>query len=152
MKKQGQRIAVIGCGPVGLMAIHYATMMRPSQLIAIDTVEERVDMAKKLGATHGVVSTDARAEVKDITNNDGVDAVIDCAGVAPTIQTAFDIVAPDSHISILGIPNKPIQFDVAASLMKTQTIWTGLGEVSYAKTVMKNIADGLLKPDMAFNH
>lgn len=150
--KQGQCIAVIGCGPVGLMAIHYATMMRPSQLIAIDTVDSRVNMAKELGATHGIVSTDPREEIMEMTNGLGVDAVVDCAGVAATFQTALDITAPDGRISLIGIPAKPFEFNVAEALMKTRTLWMGLGDIAFSHTIMQNVSDGLLNPDMIFNH
>lgn len=150
--KQGQRIAVIGCGPVGLMAVHFATMMRPSQLIAIDTVQSRVEMAKELGADYGIASSDPREEIFNLTNGFGVDAVIDCAGVAATFQAALDIAAPDSRISIIGIPEKPFELNVAEALMKTRTIWMGLGDIAYSHTIMQYVSDGLLNPDMIFNH
>lgn len=148
----GQRLAVFGCGPVGLMAIHFATAMKPSQIIAIDPVESRLESAKKLGATHVTAALDARDDVAEMTGRAGVDAVVDAAGVEPTFQAAIDVTAPQSRIALLGIPAKPYSLDVPKVLYKTLNIWAGLGDVTYANTTMKFIADGLLNPDMIFNH
>lgn len=150
--QQGRTIAVFGCGPVGLSAIHYATIWKPARLIAIDPVPERLELAKQLGATDGVSASDPREDLQRITGGAGLDAAIDCAGVEATFHAAIDALAPEGFLSIIGIPHKPVSFDIAAALMKGLNLWTGLADVGPAQTIMGYIADGLLDPDAIFNH
>ena len=150
--QQGRTIAVFGCGPVGLAALHYATIWKPAKLIAIDPVPERLELARQLGATDVISATDPRAELQRITDGAGLDAAIECAGVEATFQAALDSLAPEGFLSILGIPHAPVSFDIAAALRYGLNLWTGLADVGPAQTVMNYIADGLLNPDPIFNH
>ncbi|GIJ20857.1 zinc-dependent alcohol dehydrogenase [Micromonospora lutea] len=150
--QQGRTIAVFGCGPVGLSAIHYATIWKPAKLIAIDLVPERLEIARQMGATDVISAADPREELQRITGGVGVDAAIDCAGVEATFQAAIDSLAPEGFLSIIGIPHKPVSFDIAGALRNGLNLWTGLADVGPAQTIMDYIADGLLNPDAIFNH
>ena len=150
--QQGRTIAVFGCGPVGLSALHYATIWKPAKLIAIDPVPERLELARQLGATDVISAADPREDLQRITGGAGLDAAIDCAGVEATFQAAVDSLAPEGFLSILGIPHKPVSFDIAAALRNGLNLWTGLADVGPAQTIMDYIADGLLDPDAIFNH
>src|SRR5690625_2728592 len=150
--QQGRTIAVFGCGPVGLSALHYATIWKPARLIAIDPVQERLDLARQLGATDLISASDPREDLRRITDGAGLDAAIECAGVEETFHAAVDSLAPEGFLSILGIPHKPVNFDIAAALSNGLNLWAGLADVGPAQTVMSYIADGLINPDVIFNH
>ena len=65
----GTSVAVIGCGGVGLSAINGAAIAGAAQIIAVDTVASKLDLARKFGATDGVnaAETDAVAAVRELT-------------------------------------------------------------------------------------
>jgi threonine dehydrogenase-like Zn-dependent dehydrogenase len=80
--KQGQTIAVFGCGPVGLFSIMSAFALGAGRVIAIDTVKERLDLARKLGAE--VVDYrkgHVHDQIVELTKGAGPDAVIDAVGM-----------------------------------------------------------------------
>ncbi|KAF5019766.1 hypothetical protein F66182_8203 [Fusarium sp. NRRL 66182] len=104
-------IVIIGCGPVGLCAIMAATHFKPRHLFAIDSVETRLELARKLGAEPLNFETDKtgmETRVREATDGRGADMVVEVVGQAPALRTAFDIVRPFGVISSIGVHNKEI--------------------------------------------
>ena len=79
----GDIVAVWGAGPVGLFAILSAVHMGAGRVIAIESVPERIAMARRAGATDIIDFTkeDVLERIKDISNGQGADSVIDCVGM-----------------------------------------------------------------------
>lgn len=104
-------IVVIGCGPVGLCAIACASDLNPQHLFAIDAVDSRLDVARKLGAKPLNFKQDAegmRNQVLQATNGRGADMVIEVVGLSPALRTAFELVRPFGVISSIGVHNAEI--------------------------------------------
>ncbi|AMM34112.1 alcohol dehydrogenase [Sinomonas atrocyanea] len=80
--KRGESVAVIGCGGVGIAAIAGARLAGATTIIAVDLDPAKVELAKGLGATHGIVSrdTDPVEAIRDLTGGHGADVVIDAVG------------------------------------------------------------------------
>lgn len=96
-------VVVIGCGPVALCSIVSALEYKPTKLWAVDSVPERLEHAKKMGATPlNFKQMDVKAEIMKATNGVGVDAVIEVVGHADALKTAFDIVRHGGKISVIG--------------------------------------------------
>lgn len=96
-------VAVIGCGPVALCAIISALEYKPARIFAIDSVADRLETARKLGCVPiNFKESDVKDEIKKLTNNMGVHAVIEVVGLSPALKTAYDIVAPGGKISSVG--------------------------------------------------
>ncbi len=81
--KGGDIVAIWGCGPVGLFAIQSAKIMGAERIIAIDTVPERIALAKKFGATDVIdyETEEVYDRIKEISHGAGADSVIDCVGM-----------------------------------------------------------------------
>jgi threonine dehydrogenase-like Zn-dependent dehydrogenase len=80
--KEGDSVGVFGCGPVGQMAIASAKLMGAKTIIAIDTIPDRLNLAKAQGAlTIDYEQEDPIKRLKELTNGFGPDAVIDAVGV-----------------------------------------------------------------------
>jgi 2-desacetyl-2-hydroxyethyl bacteriochlorophyllide A dehydrogenase len=95
---------VIGCGPVGLMAIMGAIEQGAEKLYAIDTIPERLAMAKQFGAIPlNPKEHDVIAIIKDATDNRGVDAVMEAVGNSTTGKLAYQLVRPGGIISMVGV-------------------------------------------------
>lgn len=99
--------AVVGCGPVGLMAVAGAiTLMgrHPSKLFAIDTVPERLALAEQMGATPIDASrADPRAALLEATEGRGADGVMEAVGSAQAGRLAFELVRPGGVLSVVGV-------------------------------------------------
>src|SRR4051812_15489221 len=80
--KQGQTVAVFGCGPVGLFAIKSALLLGAERVIAIDTVPERLALAQAAGAeTLDYTDADLQKKIVEMTGGNGPDAVIEAVGM-----------------------------------------------------------------------
>ncbi|MFZ5672584.1 MAG: zinc-dependent alcohol dehydrogenase [Pseudomonadota bacterium] len=88
--KPGETIAIWGCGPVGQMAIRSALMLGAERIIAIDTVPERLRLARQSGAlTIDFMAEDVFERIQEITKGRGADACIDAVGTEPETQSSF---------------------------------------------------------------
>src|SRR5437868_11890305 len=91
--KAGDTIAVWGCGPVGQFAIRSAFMLGAGRVLAIDTVPERMNMAKAAGAeVLDFRKDDIYDRIQELTQGRGADACIDAVGTEPHSTASFDSV------------------------------------------------------------
>jgi threonine dehydrogenase-like Zn-dependent dehydrogenase len=96
--------AVIGCGPVGLMAILAARHMGGDPIFAIDRVPERLALAGSLGAIPVDASqVDAAEFVRDATDGRGVDAVLEAVGSGDALRLAYALLRPGGVLSVIGV-------------------------------------------------
>jgi len=96
--------AVIGCGPVGLMAIAGVLDCDAEKIFAIDAVPARLELAKKFGATPINFSHQSAINVlKEATDGRGADAVLEVVGSEAAGRSAFDLVRPGGIISTVGV-------------------------------------------------
>jgi threonine dehydrogenase-like Zn-dependent dehydrogenase len=96
--------AVIGCGPVGLMTIIAAKHLGAEKVFAIDTIPERLAMAKQFGAIPLNASlTDIKEEILNNTHGRGADAVMEVVGSSATLKLAIDLIRPGGTISSVGV-------------------------------------------------
>lgn len=104
-------IVVVGCGPVGICALIAALEYKPKYLFAVDSVETRLEQARKLGAEPLNFAKDSEgmfARVKSVTGGRGADAVIEVVGLSPALRTAFDLIRPWGVISSIGVHNAEV--------------------------------------------
>ncbi|KAL2000126.1 hypothetical protein VTN02DRAFT_3526 [Thermoascus thermophilus] len=104
-------VVLIGCGPVGLCALINALEYKPKNLLAVDSVPSRLELAKSLGAEPWNFQTDGeglRNRVKELTEGRGADVVIEVVGLSPALRTAFDLLRPWGTISSVGVHNAEI--------------------------------------------
>lgn len=89
--QDGDTIAIWGCGPVGQMAIRSALMLGAGRVLAIDTVPERLEMARQSGAqTLDFQACDIYEAIQDLTGGRGADACIDAVGTEPETTGSLD--------------------------------------------------------------
>lgn len=101
--------AVVGCGPVGLMAILGAKERGAETIFAIDTIPERLDWAKKLGAVPvDFQQTDPLELIRSLTHGRGADAVMEAVGSPAAAKMAYDLIRPGGIISTVGVHTSPV--------------------------------------------
>jgi len=102
--EKGDDVTVVGCGPVGLMAILAARHFEPSTIYAVDTVSQRLEMAQSLGAIPVDAHTvHAPSFIQDRTGGRGADAVLECVGAVPALLDCIDIARAGGRISVIGV-------------------------------------------------
>ena len=114
----GQTAAVLGCGPIGLMAIAVLKMAGARSVFATDINPERMEMATRMGA--GLV-LDARDDVagrlRTETDGNGVDVVLEMSGAEAALHQGLAIVANGGRVSLLGTHSKPVTLDLSPEVI-----------------------------------
>lgn len=105
--KAGEYCAIIGAGPIGLVAGMVAQAYG-AHAIVLDLVQERLDFAKSLGIEHVVNSgsEDAVARVSEITGGVMAQQVMECSGANPAVRLTLDLVSNAGRITLTGWPKK----------------------------------------------
>lgn len=104
--KIGQSVVVIGCGGVGVSVVQAAIMAGAYPVIGVDIKDNKLEMAKKFGATHIINSAkkDLREEVLKIVGPKGADVTIDNTGNVRVIETAYNMTKPKGRTILVGVP------------------------------------------------
>ena len=128
----GSSAAVIGLGGIGLAAVQAARIAGASQIVAIDLVRKKLEIARRLGATHVVDATadDAVAVVRSLTGDEGVDASFEATGVADVVGQAVEMLRRGGVAVAIGVPSP----DSVVTLR-----W---GQHAYPSKVQLRITDG----------
>lgn len=113
-------VAVIGCGGVGISAIQGARLAGARRIIAIDTVVEKLEIARRFGATELVLaSTDPASTVAEIKSivPEGVTHAIEAVGRTATAELAFACLAPTGTATILGLMPHDSRLNISADAL-----------------------------------
>lgn len=138
----GDAIAIVGAGPVGMSVLLTAQFYSPSIIIMIDLDDNRLQVAKELGATHVINSGTENVEevVKLIVGEEGVDVAIEAVGIPPTWDICQRIVKPGAHIANVGVHGKKVDFELEKLWIKNLTITTGLVNTNTTPMLLKAAA------------
>ncbi len=111
---ENRDVVVLGCGPIGIMAVDVARAYNARKVIAIEINEFRRNLAIDLGADYVIdpLTEDVYAKVMEYTNGMGADVIGDFSGNKVAIETAFKYLKPGGGFAILGIPNENISLNV----------------------------------------
>jgi threonine 3-dehydrogenase len=111
----GLSVAITGCGPIGLFAIAVAKACGAGPIFATEPHPYRRALAEKMGATLVIDpdKTDAVEEVLGATAGMGADVVLEMSGHPRGVRQAFKMLRRGGRISLLGIPSKPLELDLA---------------------------------------
>jgi S-(hydroxymethyl)glutathione dehydrogenase / alcohol dehydrogenase len=105
--RAGERVAVIGCGGVGLSVIQGCRLAGAERIIAIDRVQSRLDAARHFGATDAVEGGDrAAAAVRAMTAKLGVDVAFEVAGIPALQRQAWDMTRRGGRTILVGVPRQ----------------------------------------------
>lgn len=127
-------VAIVGCGPIGLMAINVAKTVGAKKIIAVELNDYRMELAKKLGADIVIHATKENVidRMLEETHGMGVDVVGEFSGSKQALEAAFKYVKAGGKISILGIYNDSISIDVSNDVVfKGVTVYGVTGRKMY---------------------
>lgn len=104
----GESVVVFGAGGIGLNIVQAAALVSAYPIIAIDLHDNKLELAKLMGATHVINSSsgDTRQAILDIVGKAGVDAFIDNTGQPAIIEMGYQITKPQGRVTLVGVPRK----------------------------------------------
>lgn len=150
----GDTVAVIGAGPVGLATIMAAQFFAPARVIAVDVDENRLALARKLGATDLVNNRagDACAQIRALTGGCGVDVAIEVIGNPATCELAQAIIGPGGRMANIGIYSKSVELHKHVLWTRNVTIRMGVVNTSSIPVLLKMIQASKLDPCQLVSH
>lgn len=157
VQSSGKNVAVIGCGPIGLMAVGAAKAFGAANIYAIDINDYRLGIAKEMGATEIINSSLDKAGEKlvELTNGVGVDAFIDASGNTAAILEGFRGLRKGGKVALIGLPSRPLEIDLGSQVVFKEATIIGIhGRRMFETwTTMSNLLDkGLLNIDPVITH
>ncbi len=104
----GESVVVFGAGGVGLNVIQAAQMVSAHPIIAVDLHDNRLSLARQMGASHTINSTqtDARAAILEVVGSAGADVFIDNTGQPSIIEMGYQLTKPQGRVVLVGVPRK----------------------------------------------
>jgi threonine 3-dehydrogenase len=115
----GKSFLILGGGPIGLAAIPVAKAAGASMVILSEVVKYREELGVKMGATftYDPKEVNLPEMIKEITNGQGVDVVLEMSGHPKAIDQGFKSIRKGGRYSLLGIPSKPITINFAKDII-----------------------------------
>lgn len=153
---EGDTVAVVGVGPVGLASIMTAGPSGAGQLIAVDGNPFRLEQARAFGATDTIdinAVDDVVAAIRELSPDGlGVDVAIEAVGVPATFRTCVDAIRPGGRVANVGVHGEPVEFRIEEQWINNITITTGLVNATTTEELLGKIQEGSIAPEQFATH
>jgi alcohol dehydrogenase len=152
--KPGDTMAIVGCGPIGLATLLTAQFYSPAEIIMIDVDDNRLEAARKFGATRTINNSDGNAaqNLMKLTDNRGVDVAVEAIGIPSSFDICQAIVTAGGHIANIGVHGTPVRLNLDKLWSHNITITTGLVDAVTTPLLLKTVMSGKLHPGWLITH
>jgi alcohol dehydrogenase len=152
--KPGDTIAIVGAGPVGLAVLLTAQFYSPAVIYVIDLDDNRLAVAKQLGATTVINSSDGKAiaRLMELTGGAGVDVAIEAVGIPATFDICQAIVGAGGHLANVGVHGKPVTLHIEKLWDRNISLTTRLVDTVTLPMLLKVVLSGKLQPAKLVTH
>jgi alcohol dehydrogenase len=150
----GNTVAIIGSGPIGLAALLTAQFYSPAEIIMVDLDENRLEVAKRFGATSIVNSAHGNAvdKVMKLTNGRGVDTAIEAVGIPATFEMCQKIIASGGTIANIGVHGTKVDLHLENLWDRNLTITTRLVDTVSTPMLLKVLQSKKLDATLLITH
>jgi alcohol dehydrogenase len=150
----GNSVAIVGSGPVGLAALLTAQFYAPADIIMIDLDDNRLEVAKRFGATQTVNSTDGNAveTVMKMTGGRGVDTAIEAVGIPATFEMCEKIIAPGGTIANIGVHGTKVALHLELLWDRNITITTRLVDAVSTPMLLSIVRSNKIDAKLLITH
>lgn len=150
--KPGGTIAIVGLGPIGLIAVELAFLRGASQVFAIDPVEARRAHAEQLGAKTFAPGEEALGNIVQMTRG-GANCVFEASGAKAAVDSVLPLVRMGGNVSFIGLPQPGVVLPLNQILFKGITVRAGVAPVQHMwPDLIPLLQQGRLKADGLFSH
>lgn len=152
--KPGDTVAIVGSGPIGLAALLTAQFYSPAEIIMIDLDNNRLEVAKRFGATATINSADGKAAetVMKMTGGHGVDTAIEAVGVPATFLICQDIVGAGGTIANVGVHGIKVDLHLERLWSQNISITTRLVDTVTTPMLLKTVQSKKIDPKLLITH
>src|SRR5579872_712089 len=150
----GSIVAIVGSGPIALAALLTAQFYSPAQIIMIDLDDNRLEVAKRFGATAVVNSADGKATetIMKMTGERGVDTAIEAVGIPATFELCETIVAPGGVIANIGVHGTKVALHLERLWDRNITITTRLVDTVSTPMLLNILRSHGIDPKLLITH
>lgn len=147
-------MAIVGSGPIGLAALITAQFYSPAQIIVIDLDDNRLELARRFGATASINSAagNAVATVLKMTDGRGVDTAIEAVGIPATFELCEDIVAPGGTIANIRVHGIKVDLHLERLWDRNITITTRLVDTVSTPMLLNVLRSQKINPKVLVTH
>jgi len=162
--RPGQKVYIIGAGPIGLSVLAAAKMAGASVAIS-DLIDKRLGVARQLGAELALDAVDQAglsSQLKDWTGGIGPDVVIEAAGRGPqiirgtqlpdTIVSAFEAVRPGGTVVLVGMKTQPVELVTRPIMAKELDVYASRNSVGLYGRILDALAAVQVRADALISH
>ncbi len=152
--KPGDTVAIVGSGPIGMAALLTAQFYTPAEIIMIDLDDNRLEVAKRFGATQLVNSSheNAAEKVMSLTGGIGVDTAIEAVGMPATFELCEAIIAPGGRIANIGVHGKSVNLHLETLWARNISITTRLVDTVTTPMLLKTVQSRKLDAKKLITH
>lgn len=124
----GAKVAVLGCGPIGLFAVSSVATLGAALIIATDISPGRLSVAKQMGAdiVLNPREDDVLQRVLNSTDGNGVDVIIEASGNAEALKQSFGYLRKGGTIALIGLPGQPVEMDLGHEVVFKEATIIGI--------------------------
>ncbi|HQT66817.1 MAG: alcohol dehydrogenase [Rhodospirillales bacterium 20-60-12] len=150
----GSTVAIVGSGPIGLAALLTAQFFSPGEIIMIDLDDNRLEVAKRFGATATINSRDGKAAeaVMKLTGNRGVDTAIEAVGIPTTFVLCGEIIAAGGTIANIGVHGGKVDLHLEKLWDRNIFITTRLVDTVSTPMLLKILQAKKIDPTRLITH
>jgi len=150
----GLQPAIVGSGPVGLAALLTARFYSPAEIIMVDLDDNRLETAKRFGATAVINSADGNAvkAIMNLTSGRGVDTAIEAVGIPVTFELCEAIIAPGGTIANVGVHGVKVDLHLENLWDRNITITTRLVDTVSTPMLLETLRSRRLDPKLLITH
>jgi alcohol dehydrogenase len=150
----GNTVAIVGAGPIGLAALLTAQFYSPAEIVMIDLDGNRLEVAKRFGATATINSAngDAVETVMKMTGKRGVDTAIEAVGIPATFELCQQLVAPGGVIANMGVHGTKVNLHLEQLWDRNISITTRLVDTVAIPMLFKTVGSHKIDPKRLITH
>ncbi|SIR22930.1 MULTISPECIES: zinc-dependent alcohol dehydrogenase family protein [Acidiphilium] len=150
----GSVVAIVGAGPIGLAALLTAQFYAPAEIIMVDLDDNRLEIAKRFGATATVNSGDGKAveTIMRMTDGRGVDTAIEAVGIPATFELCESLVAPGGVIANIGVHGTKVDLHLEHLWDRNVTITTRLVDTVSTPMLLNVLRANKIDPKRLITH
>jgi alcohol dehydrogenase len=152
--KPGDTVAIVGAGPIGMATLLTARFYSPARIIMIDMDPNRLQLARRFGATDTIDGRDGKAteQLMTMTDGKGVDVAIEAVGIPATFDICQEAVAAGGHIANIGVHGKSVELHLEKLWIRNITLTTGLVSTNTIPMLRQTVQAGTLQPAQLITH
>ena len=155
--RPGDTVAIFGCGPVGLCAVMCAKLFGPAQVISVDSIPYRLELARKLGATpvnRGSGSGSSLQAIAELTDGRGADVTIEAVGKENALNSAIMSARGGGTVSVIGVFGMPwFNFPIYHAFTHDLTFRIGLANINaHIPELVRLMETGAIDPRPLISH